>query len=86
MYKLSDSQISTSMAGESVILDHKKGEYFTLNEVGSVVWGVFQNQASDIDDLVKAVQEEYDIDTETCKTDVQALIDELLNKKLIERI
>ncbi len=83
-YKLSNDQISTSMAGESVILNHRKGEYYTLNEVGSAIWDMFKTGPKDFSDLVKGILEEYNVSEDECKADVQNIIKELLDEKLIE--
>ena len=31
-------QLSTSLAGESVVLDTASGRYFTLDHVGALIW------------------------------------------------
>jgi Coenzyme PQQ synthesis protein D (PqqD) len=83
-YKLSNDQISTTMGGESVILNHKKGEYYTLNEVGSNIWDSLKTGPKSIEELVAAVLEEYEISPEECRKDIQSIINELLEEKLIE--
>jgi BMFP domain-containing protein YqiC len=72
------------MAGESVILNHKKGEYYTLNEVGSKVWDMFKEGPQSIDDLVSEVMEDYDIEKNQCQADIEKLVHELLDEKLLE--
>ncbi len=83
-YKLSNDQISTTMAGESVILNHNKGEYYTLNEVGSAIWDLFKTGPKNIEELVQGIMDEYEVAEEDCKRDVQNIIKELSDEKLIE--
>lgn len=83
-YKLSDSQVSTTLSGDSVILNHKKGEYFTLNEVGSLVWELIQAGPKNVEELITAVQAEYEISYDECKSDIESLIKDLTNENLVE--
>jgi hypothetical protein len=83
-YKLSDSQVSTTLSGDSVILNHKKGEYFTLNEVGSLVWEQMQSGPKNVEELITAVQTEYEISYDECKSDIESLIKDLTNENLVE--
>jgi hypothetical protein len=83
-YKLSNSQVSTTLSGDSVILNHKKGEYFTLNEVGSLVWEQMQSGPKNVEELITAVQTEYEISYDECKSDIESLIKDLTNENLVE--
>jgi Coenzyme PQQ synthesis protein D (PqqD) len=83
-YKLSNDQISTTMAGESVILNHKKGEYYTLNEVGSTIWDQLKIGPKSLEELITTVLDEYEITPEECQKDLKGIINELLEEKLIE--
>lgn len=83
-YKLSNNQVSTTLSGDSVILNHKKGEYFTLNEVGSLVWEQMQSGPKNVEELITSVQAEYDISYDECKSDIENLIKDLTNENLVE--
>lgn len=87
LFRLSEQQISTSLAGESVILNHQKGMYYSLNEVGTLVWEFIEKQKQvSFGELVQVVIESYDIDEETCKNDLEILLTDLLNEKLLEKV
>ena len=85
-YKLSNQQVSTSLSGESVILNHVKGTYYNLNEVGTFIWNILQNQEADASYLAEKVAEEFDITVDECLTDIQAVLDDLVNEQLVEKI
>lgn len=86
-FRLSDQQISTSLSGEAVILNHKKGIYFSLNEVGTFVWEQLEsNQIKTFGELKNAILNEFDIDEKTCKTDLTHILSELINEKLVQEV
>jgi Coenzyme PQQ synthesis protein D (PqqD) len=72
------------MAGESVILNHKKGEYYTLNEVGTSLWAMLKDGPKSLEELCRCILEEYEIEESECNKDVHNIINELLEEKLIE--
>ncbi len=86
-YTLTTQQLSSVLADEVVILNHVKGFYYGLDNVGALVWEYLSNNtAITLDELVGHVKENYAVETETCKADVQELLDELLQEKLVEVI
>lgn len=87
LFRLSEQQISTSLAGESVILNHQKGMYYSLNEVGTLVWEFVEKQKQvTFAQMIQVVVENYAIDEETCKNDLEVLLTDLLNEKLLEKV
>ena len=84
IYKLSSHQISTSLSGESVILNHKKGEYYSLNEVGTLVWEKLKSAPHSFKDLTKAIIENFETSENECIIDLEKLLSDLINENLIE--
>ena len=78
----SDSQVSTVVEGETVVLQLETGNYFSLNEVGAVIWEEL-SQPRNFAELCSRVLAEYDIDEETCHKDVLALLERLDAEKMI---
>jgi hypothetical protein len=76
-------QVSTRLDDDTVVLELKKGTYYGLNSVGSLIWELIQKPQS-IAAVYSAVQEQYDVDSETCKRDVLQLIEELQVAGLVE--
>jgi len=83
-YKLTSQQIASNVGGEVVILNHNKGEYYGLDEVGARVWSSLEEKPQSLDELCDAVLEDYDIDKETCLNDINALLKDLISEKLVE--
>ncbi|MBP6411432.1 MAG: PqqD family protein [Pseudarcicella sp.] len=83
-YKLSENQMSSALAGETVILNHKKGIYYGLNEVGACIWETLESTPSSASELLDVVVSEFEIDKQTAENDINVLIEKLLKEKLIE--
>lgn len=85
-YQLTSDQISSKVSGETVILNHSKGAYYGLNEVGVLVWDHLEKGPQTLDFLCDAVISEYEVDPETCKSDIDMLLKDLISEKLVEVI
>lgn len=83
-YQLTSEQISSKVAGETVILNHNKGAYYGLDEVGVLIWDTLEKGPQTIESLCEAVTSEYDIDADTCKSDVGGLLKDLISERLVE--
>jgi len=67
---------------EVVLLDLEAGDYFGLNPVGAHVWRLL-GRGMDLDAIVDALYERYDTPRERLAADVQALVEELLDRGLL---
>ena len=85
-YQLTSEQISSKVGSQTVILNHSKGAYYGLDEVGMLIWDTLEKGAQTIDSLCEAVTSEYDVDPDTCKSDVDGLLKELISEKLVEAV
>ena len=85
-YQLSSQQIASKVAGETVILNYGKGAYYSLDEVGVRIWDTLEKGPQTIETLCGAVIEEYQIDMDTCKSDIDALLKDLISEGLVETI
>jgi len=83
-FKLSSEQVSSNVADEVVILNHDKGVYYGLDEVGATVWSALEGGPKSFDKLCGLVTAEYEVDRETCEADVSALLQDLMREKLVE--
>jgi Coenzyme PQQ synthesis protein D (PqqD) len=70
---------------DTVMFAPDQGVYFGLDPVGTRVWELLEEPRS-IDDLCRILGDEYEIDAETCRTDVGALIAELRGAKLVHEV
>jgi Coenzyme PQQ synthesis protein D (PqqD) len=80
---VSQDQVSSDLAGESVILNLKDGTYYGLNELGSVIWEFIQEPKT-VADICDSILQEYEVDADTCNNSVQTLLNDLVNAQLVE--
>ena len=76
-------QVSCDLSGEAAILNLKTSTYFGLNTVGASIWNLIQEPRK-VSEIRDAILEEYDVEPDRCETDLLALLQELLEKELIE--
>ncbi len=67
---------------EIVLVDVRRGVYFSLNAVGNVVWKALAAGAS-IAAAVDAVLAQFDVDAEVARADTEALVAELREARLL---
>jgi hypothetical protein len=68
--------------GETIILNLKTGEYFTLNDTGKILWkGICENQKPS--ELVLSLANEYKMDNKEVERDVLDFISGLLQKEVL---
>ena len=70
--------------GEAIILNIANGLYFSMDQVGAVVWGHIEAGCMS-GEICDAVAARYEIDAATAGNDVSALLDALLKEGLILR-
>lgn len=78
-----DDALSTTINNETVILHASEGKYYGLNDVGTFIWE-FLEEPRTIDAICTAITEEYDVESERCKVDVNEMISELAAKGLVK--
>ena len=68
--------------GEGVLLNLTSGLYFGLNEVGTRIWRLIEEDG-EIQRIVTALAEEYDAPTDRLREDLISLILQLRDKGLV---
>lgn len=79
---VAESVVSCDLDGEAAILNLKDGVYYGLNPVGARVWKLVQEPAT-LEEILKTLLEEYDVEEEQCFQDTVELLEELQNKGLV---
>ena len=82
-FRRSVDQHSCEIDGEIAILSLKTKEYFGLTEVGAFVWQELECEKS-FDELTYAVLAEFEIDEETCRSDLTNLLKSLKKAGLMQ--
>lgn len=78
-----EEQISSNLAGESVILQLRSGVYYGLNEVGAHIWDLIQ-QPKTIEAIRASLLAEYEVTPEVCQQDLTVIVEELVAAGLVE--
>ena len=78
----SGEPLTALVDGETVMFSPEQGAYFGLDEIGSRVWELLEEPRS-IDEVCATLHGEYEVDPETCRADVTALVEELREAKLV---
>jgi len=76
-------QVSSDLAGETVLLNMQSAMYYGLDQVGSRIWELVREPIR-VSDLRDAITNEYDVEPERCEADVLGFLRELALKGLIE--
>lgn len=75
--------LARQIEGEMVILDLASEAYFGLDEVGTAMWNEMI-QADSIELAYQSLLEQYNVEPETLRADMQALLEQLIEKQLLE--
>jgi hypothetical protein len=82
-YKInSPSVINETIEGESVIINLDTGIYYSLDNVGAIIWDALENRHS-VADIAAFLASHYQINAEDVETTINDLINKLLNEQLI---
>lgn len=77
-----DSVLVRELDGESVLLDVRSEKYFGLDEVGTRMWAAL-TRLGDTESACKALLEEFDVEPERLRADLEALLGELVDQGLL---
>lgn len=78
-----ESVLFRDLAGEAVLLELDSGTYFGLDEVGTSFWNELVSRES-LDAAVGALQQEYDVASETLRKDLCEFVEVLLARGLLQ--
>ena len=77
--------IFADSGGEIVMMNLETSSYYGLDPVGSRVWELLAEPTTAAEIAAK-LQEEYDVDEETSQRDVMALLQDLVDEKLVQTV
>jgi len=77
-----DNVLFREMDGEAVILNLNNECYYGLDAVGTRMWNVMTTTPS-LEEAHRQLLEEYDVESETLKRDIENLVDELKHHGMI---
>lgn len=82
MYIKNNDFISQVIQGEAVLLNSKSGDYFGLNQVGTDFYNLIDGKRS-FDEILKILDEDYNVSIEVLKKDVEELLTKLIEKNIV---
>ena len=80
--KKTDEIVESDIDGETVMMSIENGEYYGLDSVGSHIWELIQSPIK-VSELVDTLLEKYNVDHNTCESDVMEFLNELNNNKIL---
>ena len=74
--------ISQEVSGETVLLDLDSEHYFGLDEIGTRIWQLIR-ESGDLRIIYSTLLEEYEVEEERLRTDLDALLGEITDLGLV---
>ena len=80
------SGVTYSIVGDTVVvIDIENDTYFSANELAGVVLESLDS-GFNFNEIVGKIVSEYDVKKKKCEKDVKLLLDQLIEKSLVERV
>ena len=76
------SVVFTELDDQVVMLDTRSGKYLELDSIGSRIWMMLEGEPSMIK-LRDALIDEFDVDEETCLSDLAEFVSRLIELELV---
>ena len=81
--EISSDILTQEVSGETVILDHNSESYFGLDEIGTRIWQLIQEQ-KDLKSVTATMLNEYDVEEKQLEEDIEDLLAKLDEAGLIK--
>ena len=85
VYKRSDGAIFAEVGGDIVALHVQRGQCYGLEKVSAEVWKMLDAPIS-VDAMCAELIDQYDVEPEVCRSEVERLLDQLQSEGLVERL
>ena len=85
LYKRASEVMDADVGDEVVAFDVHSGHTFSLNEVAASVWRSLSEPKS-LDALRDELLADYDVSVEQCTSELEQLLEELVEKGLVQKI
>ena len=81
--KVSEKAHCARLGNQIIVADMRSGRYFGLDDVGATVWTLIEERATR-GAIVDRVHAEYDVSRDVLERDVDRLLEDLLQRRLVE--
>ena len=76
-------QIFTDVDNEIIMLNIERGEYYSLNEVGSFIWNELKEPIT-LSKLIEELIKTFSVPEQECVNDTIEYLNELIKRNLVE--
>jgi hypothetical protein len=76
--------VTSDMDGDIVMMNIDQGKYFGIGGVGPRLWELLE-QPRTPDELVRLICAEYEVDESTCRADIIAFVQNMLDAAVARR-
>ena len=83
--RISADVLSQDVSGETVLLDLNSENYFGMEGVGTRLWQLLKEHG-DLSKIYNVLLQEYEIDEKQLETDLDAIMNELVDAGIIKII
>jgi hypothetical protein len=81
--RISEEDVAAKiMDGEAIIINLTNGLYYSMGNVGGVIWSLIEERRS-LEDIAATIGNLYDVSPAQAQTDVHRLAEELLQEGLV---
>jgi hypothetical protein len=78
-----DDVVSKVIEGEAIVINLSNGIYYSMDGVAGLIWNLIAEVRS-LDEILGAIMARYDVTRSQAESDVNHLVAQLLEEKLIE--
>ena len=82
---VSDSQVSTRVGDEVVILELDKGIYYSLEGTGPAIWNLVQKPVRVIE-IRNEIVRKFEVESEVCERDLLLVLQEMVDKQILHEL
>ena len=84
-YRIATDALSASLSDGAVLLHLYTKRYFSLNDTGSRIWALLQQESTE-EQIAEVLVQEYEVEKPEARQAVHALVRELVAERLIEPV
>ena len=83
LFRVPSHTVFREIDGQAIALNLDTGQYYTMNELGTRIWTLFQQEDS-LAGIVEAIESEYDVTYEQAEADLESFLKDLRQNGLVE--
>jgi hypothetical protein len=85
LVKQKSDVVACDIDGETALMSLENGKYYSLDPIGSRIWGLLTTPRG-MTEICAILLDDFEVEPDRCKQDVQAFLSNLLEEGLIEII